>query len=199
MDSLNIFKAFQLYYSDSKSIENFTQLLKLVDFYSESQKELKIKFQSYLDDKTITLKAVATDINSIMNRSAKHLQLYRQNYPENFESNAWHNLLNDLIKVYYENLPPNEESDLDLINNNVLGPFLTHANEVRLSIGFEYGIEEIFISVSNIRKQLYSLRMDSNNFANHLEQMHAKFYRPESEYFEKMSKLKESLKINTCA
>lgn len=199
MDSLNIFKACQLYYSGSKSVENFTELLKLVDFYSESQKELKIKFDLYINDKTIILKELATDINSIMDKVVKHLELYRVNYPENFQTKLWYNLLNDLIKVYYENLTPNQETDLDVINSEVLAPFLAHANRVRESIGFEFEIQEIVIFISTIRKRLYSLRMDSNHFAIHLQQRHSKFYSNGGDYFDGLINLKEALNISTCA
>lgn len=196
MDSLNIFKACQLYYTVPKSVENFTELLKLVDFYSESQKELKIKFDSYIDDKTSILKELAIDINLIMDKVVRHLELYGIDYPENFESKEWYKLLNDLIKVYYENLPPNEESDLEVINNDVLTPFLTHSNQIRLAIGYEYEIQEIVIFIAGIRKRLYSLKMDSNHFARHLQERHKKFYSEGGDYFDRLPKLKESLQIN---
>jgi hypothetical protein len=196
MDSLNIFKACQLYYKKPRSVENFTELLKLVDFYSESQKELKIKFDSYIDDKTSILKNLAFDINLIMDKVVKNLELYRSNFPDDFESKAWYKLLNHFIKVYYENLPPNQESDLELINKDVLNPFLTHANQIRLSIGYEYETQEIVILVAGVRKRLYSLKMDSNHFASHLQERYLKFYSEGGDYFDRLPKLKQSLQIS---
>lgn len=196
MDSINIFKACQLYYEGPKSVENFTELLKLVDFYSESQKELKIKFDSYINDKTIILKELVTDINLIFDKVVKHLELYRVDHPENFQSKDWYKLLDDLIKVYSENLTPNEETNLDVINDEVFTPFLEFANQIRLSIGFEYEILEIVISIIGIRKRIHSLRMDSNNFAMHLQQRHAKYYTVEGDYFDRLPKLKQSLKLS---
>ncbi|WP_294963385.1 hypothetical protein [uncultured Flavobacterium sp.] len=196
IDILNIFKACQLYYRGEKKVKNFTELLKLVDFYTESQKELKIKFDSYLNDKTSILKKIALDINLIMDKVLKNLEYYRLDYPEDFQSHQWFQSLNELARVYDENLIPNKESDLERFDNDVFAPFLLHAYQIRLTVGYEYEIQEIIISIAGIRKTMYNLRMDSNYFADHLKQKYEKYYSEEGEYFKRLPKLKQDLQID---
>ena len=91
---------------------------------------------------------------------------------------------------------PNKESDLERFDNDVFAPFLLHAYQIRLTVGYEYEIQEIIISIAGIRKTMYNLRMDSNYFADHLKQKYEKYYSEEGEYFKRLPKLKQDLQID---
>jgi hypothetical protein len=195
LDYLSIFNSFQEYSNDEDKTKSFNNLYKKVDFYSESIVEQKEKYQYHIKDKFKRKFKIANELNSVMDNASKIIEEYKIDLSENdsYKTNEWYKLLNGLIAFYYERIPKDDEADYEKIDKEVLLLFLEEANEVRKVIGFEKKTQDLVLQIAGIRKQLFSIKMESINFGEQMERRFNDYYSSESKSFQELTELKEHI------
>lgn len=196
LDYLSIFNSFQEYSSDDDKTKSFNTLYKIVDFYSESIVEQKEKYQYHIKNKFERKLKIADELNLVMDNASKILEDYKIDFTENedYKNNKWYQLLNGLIAFYYERIPRNDEANYEKLDKEVLLLFLEEANKIRKDIGFEKKIQDLVLQISGIRKQLYSIKMESINFGEQMEKRFNNYYSTKSTVFIDLVELSEQIK-----
>lgn len=130
-----------------------------------------------------------------MDESSIMIEEYKIELWENkeYEQNLWYKLLNGLIGFYYEKIRENEETDFELIEKEVLFVFLKEADTIRKEIGFEKRTQDIVLKIAGIRKQLYSVKMESTSFGEQMERRYNDYYSPESKSLKQLDELNEKI------
>lgn len=195
IDYQSIFSAFQEFSNDGDKTKSFNNLYKKVDFYSESIIEQKDKFQYHIKDKFARKQKIAFELNSVMDDASKMIEEYKVELFANsrYEENLWYQILNGLIAFYYQRIPENDEADFDLIEKEVLFVFLKEADAVRKKIGFEKRTQDLVLKIAGIRKQLYSIKMESINFSYQMERRYNDYYAPESKSLRELNELNSKI------
>lgn len=195
LDYQSIFSAFQEFSTDEDKTKSFNNLYKKVDFYSESIIEQKEKYQYHIKDKYERKQKIAYELNSIMDDASKMIEEYKSEFSTNhgYQLNPWYKLLNGLIAFYYERIPEDDEVDFEIIEKEVLLLFLQEADAVRKEIGFEKLTQDLVLKVAGIRKQLYSIKMESINFGQQMKRRYNDYFSSESTSFNELNKLNEEI------
>lgn len=195
LDYQSIFSAFQEFSDEEDKTKWFNNLYKKVDFYSESIIEQKEKYQYHIKDKFERKQKVANELNYVMDDASKMIEEYKIQLLENnkYKENLWYQILNGLIGFYYDRIPKNDEADFEIIEKEVLYVFLKEADTIRKEIGFEKGTQDLILKIAGIRKQLFSIKMESINFGNQMERRYNDYYSTESYSFKQLNELNEKI------
>ncbi|MCW4452378.1 hypothetical protein OK344_09160 [Kaistella sp. BT6-1-3] len=192
LDNLQLFKSFTENYSNGSKIYN--DFLKYTDFYIEAKNELKKIYQTHSTEKFERKKELAYLLNDIIDLCSSAIEKYVKDFPNSYNQKPWYNLLNNFIGVYYGYIKPNEETDLNKLDTEVLLPFLHESQDIRNLIGFENNIHEIIIKLAKIRKMLYTLTTDCSSHAIEFENVYIKYFSDDSDLFKKIKDLATLLK-----
>lgn len=195
MDTLTLYKAFQRFVVSEDFSKDFTNLNKIIDFYSESIQEHWKKSQAHIGDKSSRLKEYAKSIQELINYSTSVIGTIKATLGQDYPTNKWYIVLNELLYSYYNYLSENqeEETDLDFISQKILKPFIQTSLDVKDQIGDPYNIEIMLMKTSKIRKDLYSLRFELIVFAEHIKSQYDNYYSQDSDYYKKLLLLNENL------
>ena len=193
LDYLSIYNSFQEYIKETDKTKSFNNLYKTIDFYSEIISELKSKYQYHIKDKYLRKSKIANQLNTLMNNASQIINEYQQEYKEGnrYNEQDWYVILNNLIGEYYGKISEEDETDFETLNLIVLYPFLQGANEIRKRIGFEKNTQDIVLQISNIRKQLYAIKMEGKHYGNHIKDYYKKYFSKECESYKGLLKLKK--------
>lgn len=191
LDYQSIFSSFQLFSDEEDKTKSFNNLYKKVDFYSESISEQKEKYQYHIKDKFERKQKVADGLNNVMNDASKMIEEYKTelSVEHKYKENLWYQILNGLIAFYYERIPEKDEADFELIENEVLYVFLKEADVIRKKIGFEKSTQDLVLKIAGIRKQLFSIKMESLSFGNQMKRRYSDYYSSESNSLKELKEL----------
>ena len=195
LDFQSIFSSFQMFSDESDKTKSFNSLYKYVDFYSESITEQKEKFQYHIKDKYERKQKVAYELNDIMDDASRMIEEYKTEFSEGqkYKDKLWYQILNGLIASYYDRITEKDEADFELIETEVLYVFLRDADLVRKEIGFEKRTQDLALKIASIRKQLFSIKMESFDFADQMERRFSDYYSSESTSFKKLNELNDKI------
>ncbi|NPD48024.1 hypothetical protein [Lentimicrobium sp. S6] len=197
LDYHTIFNAFQEFDTEIDKTKSFNNLYYKVDFYSESIAETKEKYQYHIKDKFQRKVKIANELNSVMDDASKMTEEYKCELTENdrYKQNKWYKLLNGLLAFYYERIPEDDEADYEQIDKEVLFVFLKDALKLRESIGFEKKTQDLVLKIAVIRKQLYTLKIESLDFGKQILIHYNEYYSTQSENYKDLCKLKDHIEL----
>lgn len=89
MDTLNLFKAFQLYLPKDKFSKDFLNVYKNIDFYSDSYLEMKKKYEGFLDGKTHEIKRIASMTEMVISNSTAWMRNEMNTDKNGYKNNKW--------------------------------------------------------------------------------------------------------------
>lgn len=196
MDFLTVFQSFQTHYNTENWEEVFNNTYRKVDYYTEALSEIKESSKLHINDKAERKKEISFKVNSIMNYSANTLLKYKKTYPDDYESIMGFKILNDFVLHYHELLKQDEataESDLEKISNDLLQTFLLTAIHHQPEPTFDNDYENIINQVSSIRKQIWTIKFETQAFIENLNKSFEKYFSDKSEYFIELQKIQNNL------
>lgn len=191
LDNLQLFKSFTEKYDNGSKIYN--DFLKYTDFYIEAKSELKQIFKNHSIDKFERKRELSYSLDEIMDMCSTTIEKFRIEFPNNFNLKPWHNLLNNFIVNYYEQINPEEETDLNILDQDVLKPFLNQVQQIRNSQEFEYNLQDIVLKLAKVRKMLFALTLDSQLHGKEFQNIYNQYYSSDSEIIKKINELQTKM------
>lgn len=182
MDSLSIYKSFQLYLKHNSQWEKtFLNTYNLIDFYSEALKELRVKYDNHINDKVREQKQIGYDFHRLLNLMTRLLDTYLVNTGSaEYLNFPWSNLVNDFIPMYYGYLQQCGEvgdvPDFRYLSDEILEPFLKNAMDIRRNYGYDVfsikEVGEIIELASYARKKINEVEIYSLQYASDIEKQY---------------------------
>ncbi len=187
LDSITIYKAINYNFKDDDNWEKmFLNIYSIFDFYSEALKELKEKYESQINFKVEEQRKISYDIKRLVNLSANLIDEYKINTGGNYLEQPWAKFVNKFIPEYYKYLEEcvqkNEISNLRIISNDYLFPFLHNAMLIRKEFGYDnYGSRDLVNLASDIRKRINEVEVNCIHYAENIEKQYNEYFSVENE------------------
>lgn len=187
LDSITIYKAINYNFKDDDNWEKmFLNIYSIFDFYSEALKELKEKYESQINFKVEEQRKISYDIKRLVNLSANLIDEYKINTEGNYLEQPWAKFVNEFIPEYYKYLEEcvqkNEISNLRIISNDYLFPFLHNAMLIRKEFGYDnYGSRDLVNLASDIRKRINEVEVNCIHYAENIEKQYNEYFSVENE------------------
>ena len=196
MNPLSIYKAIRTNFQTDENWEKmFLNIYSIFDFYSDGIRELKEKYESQINFKVKEQRKVSSEIRKLVSKCSTLVDIYKVKYPKKYMSYPWVKLSNDFTFKYYEYLDycnaNNEPSNLRVISDNLLLPFLTEAMKLRDNPGYEMPIcRKPVVSAANIRKDITKIEFDCIHYARDIEKQFNEYFSEENKHLKELKKLK---------
>lgn len=182
--------------------KNFSNLYSYIDFYTASIQEIQSKNIYHIKDKYKRQQEINDLCQKLTKLCSKQINIYLKiDGRENYLSNKWAQLCNNLIPVYYEYLQEcqnnKELTDFRIISNEIILPFLKEGDEIRKQYGFdEYFSEKLINLGAEIRKKIFNLEYFSLQYAENIKTYYDKYYDNKSDSYINFQKLIDNLSPN---
>jgi len=196
MDPLSIYKAVRTNFQTDENWENmFLNIYSIFDFYSNGLKELKEKYESQISFKVKEQRKISVTIRDLSSKCTTLLDKYRVDSPEDYMTNSWVKLANKFIEQYYAYLQDcidkDEPSNLRIISDHLLYPFLSEAIILRNNPGYEKPIcRKLIVLASNIRKDITRIESDCIYYAKDIEKQFNEYFSEENNHLKELNRLK---------
>ncbi len=203
LDTSSIYKAINSNFGQNTDWEKmFLNIYSIFDFYSESLKELREKYQSQINFKVEEQKKISDDLKKLLNIGANLVDEYKINFGEGYLTYPWSNLMNEFTPIYYGYLDEcekkNEVSDLRIISNELLLPLLKDAMEIRQHYGHDiYGSRIIVNLASDVRKRINEVEAHCKNYAEDIEYQYSIYFMENNENLIKLREYKAKFDLIT--
>lgn len=197
LDSASIYKATSYNFKNDKDWEKmFLNIYSIFDFYSDAIVELKEKHESQINFKVEEQRKISNDLMQFLNLGANLVDEYKINKGEGYLSHPWSNLVNEFTPEYYKYLEEcaekNEPTDLRIISNLYLLPFLENAMNIRQEFGYDnFGSRALVNLSSYIRKRINELEVNCVYYAENIEKQYTEYFNTENENSEKLKNYKK--------
>ena len=192
LDSTSIYKAIIYNFKDNMDWEKmFLNIYNMFDFYSDAFKELKEKYQSQINFKVEEQRKINNHLKQFLNLGANLVDDYKINFGEDYLNRPWSKLVNEFTPEYYKYLEEcvqnNESTDLRIISNLYLKPFLQNAMLIRQEIGYDNFGSRILVNLSSdIRKKINELEVNCVYYAENIEKQYNEYFSIENENSKKL-------------
>ena len=188
-----VYNAIKEYKKDEDWKNIFVDVYGVIDFYHDLLIELKDNYGKHKISKIESFQMISYDILELYDLKAELIIFFKDNFPTIYMSKPWVEITNDSIKDYYKYLEDCDsnkiQNNFDLINENILYPYLSKAINYENVLINKYDISrEIINKISRIRKYIYITKNSVYNYTNDLENY-------KNKYFMKTSKSIINLKI----
>ncbi|MFH6988089.1 hypothetical protein ACHRVW_10115 [Flavobacterium collinsii] len=199
LDSLSIYKGIKLYYGDEEDWEKmYLDIYTYFDFYSESLKEMKEKYNSHTKFKFKKLDIVVEDLKVLLNSCANLIEDSKHLSNSNYLDLPWVKLINSFIPLYYSYLEEcsenNTPNNLNYISNNLLSYLVNESMKLKDIFGFDdFGSRKIVNIASQIRKSIYEIEQNSIDYAEDLDFQYSSYYDPNNENFLRLNQIYSKL------
>lgn len=126
-----------------------------------------------------------------LNLGANLVDEYKINKGEGYLDHPWSNLVNEFTPQYYKYLEEcaekNEPTDLRIISNLYLLPFIENAMNIRQVSGYDnFGSRTLVNLSSYIRKRINELEVNCVYYAENIEKQYTEYFSSENENSEKL-------------
>lgn len=178
-DRIQIYKGYLFFIAqEEKWLENYSKLYNVLEFLPElfsTIYSMQEKHSRDIFEKKMTLRA---ELNNLMDQASVLINNHHAEDPTNYLNHPEVKICNTLIGDYYLNLEenldevpnPKSETDFNIINTEILEPFLINALFVRNNVpNFDRMIEVLIEKISNIRKDIQLIKQRKLEFSNSLE------------------------------
>lgn len=178
-DRIQIYKGYLFFISqEEKWLENYSKLYNVLEFLPELFSTIYSMQENHSRDIFEKKMILRDELNTLMDQSSALINNHHADDPANYLTHPEVKICNTLIGDYYlnlqenldENLNPKSETDFNIINNEILEPFLSNALFVRNNVpNFDRTIEVLLEKISNIRKDIQLIKQRKLEFSNSIE------------------------------
>jgi large-conductance mechanosensitive channel len=196
INPLSIYKAIRTNFQTDENWEKmFLNIYSIFDFYSDGLRELKEKYESQIAFKVKEQRKISFKIRTLFNHNSTLIDKYKTKHPKKYMSYPWVKLSNEFTSQYYaylEDCKANDEpSNLRIISDNFLLPFLTEAMKLRDDPGYEKPIcRKLVVSASNIRKDISEIEFRCIHYARDIEKQFNEYFSEENKHLKELKRLK---------
>ena len=196
IDPTSIYKAIKSNFKNDDEWEKmFLNIYSIFDFYSESLKDLREKYQSQINFKVEEQKKISDDLKKLLNLGANLIDDYKINIGIEYLHYPWCNLLNEFTPKYYAYLKQyednNEATDLRIVSDQLLLPLIEKAMIIRQTFGYDvYGSRVIVNLSSDIRKRINEVEAHCIYYAEDIENQYLNYFIDENENIIKIINIK---------
>jgi hypothetical protein len=199
MDPLSIYKAMRINFITNKNWENtYLNIYSIFDFYSQGLQELKHKYESQIRFKVKQQRKITFKIRELLNECTKLTDEYKIESPDDYLNKEWVIFINEFTKRYYDYLTNckknNEVTNLRIVSDSLLLPFLNNLEVLRNNPGLEKPIcQKIIMTSSNIRKDISEIEFHCVYYAKDIEKQFKEYFSDDNEQINELKKIKKQI------
>ena len=200
MDVKTTFKAFKSIYKEQNNENDFVNLYKYIDFYSELYYLVKNDYENTKQFKYEKLVDYGFEVLDLYNKKADMIDNYKDEFPGIYLHKPWVEKASKSIKDYYKYIEDCEknkqQNDFDYISDKIFKVYIESALSLRDSIGYgKYNEKEILRITSTLRKKLYYIKSRIFNNAETLENLRIEYLDDESIHLKEFKNLVEKIEV----
>jgi hypothetical protein len=198
MDVKTTFKAFKTIFKEQNNENDFVNLYKYIDFYSELYYLVKTDYENTKQFKYEKLVEYGFEVLDLYNKKADMIDSYKDEFPGIYLHKPWVEKANKSISDYYKYIEECEknkqQNDFDYISDKIFKVYIESALTLRDSIGYgKYNEKEILRITSTLRKKLFYIKSRIFNNAETLENLRVEYLDDKSKHILEFKKLVEKI------
>ncbi|SIT98955.1 hypothetical protein SAMN05660493_03317 [Epilithonimonas bovis DSM 19482] len=200
MDVKTTFKAFKSIYHEKSNENDFVNLYKYIDFYSELYYLVKADYESTKQFKYDKLVEYGFEVLDLYNKKADMIDGYKDEFPGIYKHKPWVEKASKSINDYYKYIEDCEknkrQNDFDYISDKIFKVYIESALSLRDNIGYgKHNEKEILRLISTLRKKLFYIKGRIYNNAETLENIRVEYLDEKSEHIIKFRNLVEKIEV----
>lgn len=200
LDFLEMFNAFEEYFSDDKDWNKMLlNLYNLNDFYGDAFADLKQKYRDQIQYKVTEQKSIGKEMNDMLDMMNDVVDAYADEYGMGHHLNhPWSSLFNEYVPKHYnyleQQIQADEMPDFRTISNDLLLPLIKEAMQIRSGNGFDNkGSRKVIKMASNIRKRINEVELYCVQYADDIEKQYNNYFSPDNSSLQVYQKIKKRI------